>query len=75
MKIKKNLGGNVFYEKKTISCQSLGFLTLVLSHHHRLKSYNCDNKYSDLKRVFLCAVTPLLNSWVLLLADPSLTLL
>ena len=56
------------------SCQSQGFLTLVLSHL-RLKSYNCDNKYSDLKRVSLCAVTPLLNSWVLLLTDPSLNLL
>ena len=57
------------------SCQSWGFLTLVLSHL-RLSSYNCDNKYSDLKRVSLCAVTPsLLNCWVLLLTDPSLTLL
>ena len=46
----------------------------VLSHL-TLKSYNCDNKYSDLKRVSLCAVTPLLNTWLLLLTDPSLTLL
>ena len=56
------------------SCQSKGFLTLVFSHL-KLISDNCDNKYSDLKRVSLCTVTPMLNSWVLLLTDPSLTLL
>ena len=55
-------------------CQSYGVLTLVLSHL-RLESYNCENKYFDLKRVSLCAVTPLLNLRVLLLTDPSLTLL